>query len=86
MDKKYYKRFCECAKWKEVEGGCEYDQCKLCELLSHYPDECPYCHSKLKTRLREIEVEINIEEGIGRGTDFGWSIPLKDFKELLKED
>ena len=85
MDKEYYKRFCECEDWKRADNGSDYGQGKLYELLKCYPDECPYCHSKLKTRLREIMVEINIEPSLGRHTDFGVPISLQDFKQLLEE-
>jgi len=85
MNKKYYKRFCECEKWQKAGEGSHYEVRELHEILEHYPDECPYCHSKLKKRLREINVEVNIEPELGGNTNFGVPISLQDFKQLLEE-
>jgi len=86
MNKKYYKRFCECVKWQEADKGSGYAHKELYALLEHFPDECPYCHSKLKTRLRGVCVRIEVENELGDSPDCpAGCISLEEFKQLLEK-
>lgn len=85
MDRNYTKRYCACEEWGKIDRGSEYGREKLYALLKHYPNVCPYCHKKLKTRPCKIEVFVNVEHELGRPNPFsdGYPIPLEDLKKLL---
>ncbi len=85
MGNKYTKRYCKCKEWEESLET-RYDADKLSELLSHYPDTCPYCHSKLETRPRKIFVCISFEpELYDRHEAQEQWISLDIVKQMLKE-
>ncbi len=86
MNKKYTKRYCECKKWQEATHNISTAQ-NLGELLVHYPEDCPYCHKKLKVRLRKVYVDVHVEDELyNSGIATTFLIPLSDIKKLLDKE
>ena len=71
---------------QEFERRVEKAIAKLKELVRPLNDECPFCHTKLKIRLRKIHVYVSVEGELhDDGLFAGYGIPLEELKKLLGE-
>ena len=83
--KEYTKRYCTCSKWEEATNNL-WASTQLRETLTHYPNSCPYCHRKLKVRIRKVAVQVSIENELYNDGQFHEvGIPLEELKKLLEE-
>ena len=78
MIERFTRTYCVCKEW---QGAKEKERSLL---LKQYPNQCPYCHTELKSESTAGDVRI-LFEGTATTFDEPRKLSLVELKDLLKE-
>ena len=82
MLERFTRNYCTCEEWESAE---KHRWKELNVLLKQYPEQCPYCHARLKSESTANEVRIFFTYSTSDLYACELQLSLTELRELLKE-